>query len=138
MTMDKMHLLGSLSPIFLHLRPGIEYLRENTPLQEFTLTGSTTQSTLKYEDVVASFLSEEMRQKSMDGHNTDALFVRGRTQDKNPGNSLGWISKFIDRSKSPEKYLRKCWKCGKIGHYKKDCKSKKVEKPKGSDSTSSK
>jgi hypothetical protein len=33
--------------------------------------------------------------------------------------------------------LRKCWKCGKIEHYKKYCKSKKVEKPKGSDSTSS-
>ena len=33
--------------------------------------------------------------------------------------------------------MRKCWKHGKIGHYKKDCKSKKVEKPKGSDSTSS-
>jgi hypothetical protein len=30
--------------------------------------GSTTQSTLKYEDVVASLLSEEMRQKIMDGH----------------------------------------------------------------------
>jgi hypothetical protein len=41
--------------------------------------GSTTQSTLKYEDVVASFLSEEMRKKSMDGHNTDALFIRGCT-----------------------------------------------------------
>jgi hypothetical protein len=33
--------------------------------------------------------------------------------------------------------LGKCWKCGKTGHYKKYCKSKKVEKPKGSDSTSS-
>jgi hypothetical protein len=29
--------------------------------------GSTTQSTLKYEDVVASLLSKEMRRKSMDG-----------------------------------------------------------------------
>jgi hypothetical protein len=46
-------------------------------------------------------------------------------------------SKSTGRSKSPEKYLRKCWKCGKIGHYNKYCKSKKVDKPNGSDSTSS-
>jgi hypothetical protein len=99
--------------------------------------GSTTQSTLKYEDVVSSLLSEEMRQKSMDSHNTYALSVRGRTQDRNPGKPSGWRSKSTSRSKSPRKYLRKCWKCDKKGHYKKDYKSKKVEKPKGYDSISS-
>jgi hypothetical protein len=93
--------------------------------------GITTQSTLNYEDVVASLLFEEMRRKSMDGHNTDDLFVRGHTQDRNLGKPSRWRSKSIGRSKSPGKYLRKCWKCGKTGHYKKDCKSKKVEKTKG-------
>jgi hypothetical protein len=76
-----------------------------------------------------------MRQKSMDGHITDALSVRGHTQYRNPGKSLGGISKSTGRSKSLGKYLRKCWKRGKIGNYKKDCKSKKVDKPKGYDST---
>jgi hypothetical protein len=32
--------------------------------------------------------------------------------------------------------LRKCWKCGKKGHYKKECKSKKVDKPNGYDNIS--
>jgi hypothetical protein len=39
---------------------------------------------------------------------------------------------------SGEYTTKELWdKCGKTGHYKKDCKSKKVEKPKGSDGTSS-
>ena len=50
---------------------------------------STTQSTLKYEDVVSSLLFEEMRQKSMDSHSTYSLFIRGRTQDRNPGEFSG-------------------------------------------------
>jgi hypothetical protein len=99
--------------------------------------GSTTQCTLKYKDVVASLLSEEMGQKRMDGHSTDDLFVIGHAQDRNPGKSSGGRSKYTGRSKSPRKSLRKCWKFGKTGHYKKDCKSKKVDKPKGSDNTSS-
>jgi hypothetical protein len=98
--------------------------------------GSTTQSTLKYEDVVSSLSSEEMRWKIMDSHSIDALFVRGHTQDRNLGKPSRGRSKSTGRSKSPRKSLRKCWKCGKTGHYKKDCKSKKVEKPKGSDNTS--
>jgi hypothetical protein len=99
--------------------------------------GSTTQSTLKYEDVVASFLSEEMRWKNMDGQSTDALFVRGHTQDRNPSKSSRQRYKSKGRSKSPGNSLRKCWKHGKARNYKKDCKSKKVDKPKGSNNASS-
>jgi hypothetical protein len=69
--------------------------------------GSTTESTLKYEAVVASLLSKEMGQKIMDGHSTDDLFVRGCTQDKNPGKSSGGRSKSTGRSKSPGKSLGK-------------------------------
>ena len=35
--------------------------------------GSSTKSALKFEDIVASLLSEEMRRKSMENHITDAL-----------------------------------------------------------------
>jgi hypothetical protein len=57
--------------------------------------GSTTQSRMKYEDVVSSFLTEEMRWKSMDSHSTDYLFVRGCTQDMNLGKPSGGRSKSI-------------------------------------------
>jgi hypothetical protein len=34
-------------------------------------------TTLSFDDVVSSFLSEEMRRMNMEGHNTYALFARG-------------------------------------------------------------
>jgi hypothetical protein len=78
-----------------------------------------------------------MRQKRMDGHNIDALFLRGHTEERNLGRPSGWRSKSIGRSKSTGKSLWKCRKCGKTGHYNKDCKSKMVKKQMGSDSISS-
>jgi hypothetical protein len=44
----------------------------------------------------------------MHSYSIDALFVRGHTQDRNPGNPSRWRSKSTGRSKSPGKYLRKC------------------------------
>jgi hypothetical protein len=38
---------------------------------------------LNFDEVVSSLLSEEMRQKNMDGHSTDALFARGCSQERN-------------------------------------------------------
>jgi hypothetical protein len=50
--------------------------------------GSTTQSTLKFEDVVASLLLEEMRRKSMKGVANDVLFVRDFPIDRNENKTL--------------------------------------------------
>ena len=68
--------------------------------------GSSTKSTLKYEDIVSSFLSEEMRRKSMESDSTDALSVRS-SHTKERGKSTGGISKSRGRSKSPQDSLKK-------------------------------
>ena len=62
--------------------------------------GSSTMSTLKFEVIVSSLLSEEMRGKSMENHSIDTLSVRsGRTKES--GKSIGGRSKSRGRSKSP-------------------------------------
>jgi hypothetical protein len=100
----------------------------------FLTIGSNTTS-LKFEEVVASFLSKNMRWKNMEGHSTDALFARGRSQERNRSNFSSGRSKSKGISKYPRNFRRVCWRCGKEGHYKKQCRSK-VEKKKGSEESS--
>jgi hypothetical protein len=93
--------------------------------------GSNTM-TFKFDEVVSSLLSEEMRQKNMEGYNTDELFARGCSQERNKSKSSSGISKSKGRSKSLGKFVKVCWRCVKEGNYKKQCRSK-VEKKKGSE-----
>jgi hypothetical protein len=74
--------------------------------------GSNTTS-LKFEEVVSSLLSEEMRQKNMEGHSTNTLFARGCSQERNISNLSSGRSKSKGRYKSPGNFVRVCWRCGK-------------------------
>jgi hypothetical protein len=80
--------------------------------------GSNT-TTLKFDEVVSSLLSEEMRQKNMEGQSTNTLFARGRSQERNRSKFSSGRSKSKGRSKSPGKFVKVFWRCGKEGHYKK-------------------
>ena len=52
---------------------------------------------LKFDEVVSSLLSEDMRQKNMEGHRIDALFARGRSQERNKSISqVGDLSLRVD------------------------------------------
>jgi hypothetical protein len=74
--------------------------------------GSNT-TTLKFDEVVKSLLSEEMIWKTMEGQSTGALFARGRSQERNRYKSSSGRSKSKGRSKSPINFVKVCWRCGK-------------------------
>jgi hypothetical protein len=90
-------------------------------------------TTLVLEDMVASMLSEEMIRKNMEGLTKYALVVRGRPVDKDKGRIFGRNFKSKGRSKFPVHSVQRCWKCDKVGHYKKECKSKETKFSDGSD-----
>jgi hypothetical protein len=92
--------------------------------------GSKTTSS-KFDEVVSCLLLKEKRWKNMEGHNTNALFTRGCSQERNISKSSNGRSKSKGRYKSHGNFVKVCWRCGKEGQYKKQCISK-VEKKRGS------
>jgi hypothetical protein len=68
-----------------------------------------------------------MRRKSMEGSTKDALVVRDPPVEKDKGKFSGRKSNLKGISKSLVQSTRRCWKCGKARHCKKDCKSRAME-----------
>jgi hypothetical protein len=92
--------------------------------------GSNT-TTLSFDDVVSSLLSEEMRWKNMEGQSTMPYL-----QEDTPRKEIDLSPQVGDlnlRVDPPGKFVKVCWRCGKEGHYKKQCRSKSVERGKGSE-----
>jgi hypothetical protein len=98
---------------------------------------SSNSTTLSFDDVVSSFLFEEMRQKNMERQSTDALFVRVLPQETNRPNSSCGRSKSRGRSKTLGKFVNVCWRFGKQENYKKQHRSKTVERGNGFDDATS-
>jgi hypothetical protein len=94
--------------------------------------GSNT-NILSFDDVVSCLLLEDMRRKNMEGQSTNALFVRGHSQERNRYKSSSGRFKSKGRSKFSGNFVKVCWRCGKDGHYKKQCIYKIVERGKGSE-----
>eukprot|EP00253_Pinus_taeda_P028003 PITA_28003 len=81
-------------------------------------------STLNFDDVVGAILSEEMRWKSSGETSGNALIAETRGRKMERGKSSGYRSK-SRKGSSKSRLGIVCWKCGKKGHSKKDCKSRK-------------
>jgi hypothetical protein len=61
----------------------------------------------------------------MEGSTKDALVVRCRPIDIDKGKFFCRNSKLKGRSKSLVHLTRRCWKCGKVGHYERDASQRK-------------
>jgi hypothetical protein len=83
------------------------------------VTIGSNKNTLKFDEVVSSLLSEEMRLKNIEGQSTYTLFTRGFSHERNRSKLSSERSKSKGRSKSPRNFVNVCWRCGKQGHYKK-------------------
>ena len=61
--------------------------------------------------------------------------VRGQLANKGKGKSFGTRLKLRGSSKprykSPCLTMRRCWKCGKVGHHKRECNSMEIKRIKG-------
>jgi hypothetical protein len=85
--------------------------------------GSNT-TPFNFDEVVSSLFPEEMRQKNMEGKSIETLFARGRSQERNRSKYSSGRSNSKGRYKSLGRFVKVCWRCGKQGHYKKQCRSK--------------
>jgi hypothetical protein len=63
---------------------------------------------MKFDEVVSSLLSEEMRWKNMEGQSTYALFAGGRSHERNISKSSSGRSKSKGRYKSPRNFVKVC------------------------------
>jgi hypothetical protein len=68
----------------------------------------------------------------MEGSIKEALVVRGRPVDRDKYIFSSRKSRLKGISKSSIQLMIRCWKCGKVGHYKGYCKSKAMEVSTGS------
>ena len=109
-----LHLLSSLPPSYKNLSQVLLH---------------RDRKTITYNEVVSALKTDELQQKMMQSSLSStssgvALNVnRGRSQKRSTG---GDKQKFRSKSrgKSQDRKTLLCWKCGKAGHMKKDCRGK--------------